>query len=110
MEDSTDDHLPAPGLCRNTPDGGPADTPLVLGLGPYARRPIADTALAWPVGSTLRVRFLNGTDAWGRTVRAAVQELGPQWSQYANVRFQFVDAGPAELTINLVGNNGYSCY
>ena len=46
-------------------------------------------------GSTLTVKFMNGTDAQ----KARVQEFAKQWEQYANIRFQFVASGTANIRI-----------
>jgi hypothetical protein len=39
----------------------------------------------WPVGATLRVRFLDGDPA----LRARVAAAAGQWTQHANIRFEF---------------------
>jgi hypothetical protein len=65
----------------------------------------------WPDGSTLTVGFLNGSQALHDQVRA----LAPQWSQWANITFQFVDGGSDDITINFLPMAGanygtYSSY
>ncbi|KAH7123446.1 hypothetical protein B0J13DRAFT_628567 [Dactylonectria estremocensis] len=55
-----------------------------------------ETRKRWRNGKTLRVKFLNGSDR----VRRKVRQYANIWTQYANINFQFVDAGEAEIRIN----------
>jgi hypothetical protein len=101
------------GLCTNTPLGGPA-----AGARPVAVeqwRPGQRAAMAdvrWPNGSQLTVGYLNGTDAWGKKVRQQVEAIAPEWSQYCNVTFQFVDGESDDVTINFEPGDqaGYGTY
>lgn len=49
----------------------------------------------WLNGSTLRIRFMNGTGAQKRFV----QETSAEWTKYANLKFKFVDDGKTDLRI-----------
>jgi len=49
----------------------------------------------WPNGSTLRIRFVNGTAAQQRFV----QQTSAEWTKYANLTFQFVRGGKTDLRI-----------
>jgi hypothetical protein len=57
---------------------------------------------AWPNGSTLRVRFLGGTQAQ----RALALEQARWWSEHANLRFVVSDDVNAEIRITFDPNDG----
>ena len=63
-------------------------------------RPIG--AKLWPLGSTLRVRFIGGSTRQHAVAKAAAQE----WSRYANLHFKFVDRGDAEVRISFKPTEG----
>lgn len=53
----------------------------------------------WPVGSTLRVKFLNGTDAT-KDLERKIAAYAKTWTEYANIKFDFVDPSlTAEIRI-----------
>ena len=60
-------------------------------------------ALALPVGSrwrdarVLRVRILNGTNK----IKAKIRQYAKAWTEYANITFDFVDSGDAEIRVNV---------
>lgn len=49
----------------------------------------------WPNGSTLRIRFIDGTAEQRNTVK----QYAPEWTQHANLIFEFNDAPDAEIRI-----------
>lgn len=51
----------------------------------------------WPVGKTLRVRFLDGH----KTYRDKIMSYARIWERYANIHFRVVTSGPAEIRISL---------
>lgn len=51
----------------------------------------------WPVGHTLRIRFLDGN----RGVHRRVEQIAQEWAKYANLRFEFGSAPDAEISISL---------
>ncbi len=53
------------------------------------------TARCWPCGATLRVAFLAGE----RAVQERVMAIAQEWTQYANLKFAFVDDPDAEIRI-----------
>jgi len=65
---------------------------------------IAETELAvtrskkWPNGQHLRVRFLGGAPE----IQAKVRHFAEAWHPYANVTFEVVDSGPAEIRVSFV--------
>jgi hypothetical protein len=58
----------------------------------------------WQPGRTLRVRFLEGSPK----IRRNVQRFAEQWTQYANIRFQFVDSGDAEIRVAFKDDGSWS--
>ena len=62
----------------------------------------AETELAvtrskkWPNGKHLRVRFLDGTPA----IQAKVRTYAEAWHPFANITFEFVSDGPAEIRVS----------
>ncbi|KAK4163939.1 hypothetical protein QBC43DRAFT_318948 [Cladorrhinum sp. PSN259] len=50
----------------------------------------------WKNGRTLRVRFLNGSDKQ----KSKVRQYANEWTKYANIKFDFVTAGRAEVRVN----------
>lgn len=50
----------------------------------------------WKNGRTLKVKILNGSDL----VKRRIKQYASLWTQYANIKFQFVDSGNAEIRIN----------
>ena len=109
------DEPPVTGFCANQMSGGPI-TPGDPRSEARPSKAAFDLAKRWPAGTRLQVAFLNGTDAWGATIRQAVRSLAPIWGEYANVSFEF-DRPTAHITVNLlpqprlgIGYGAYSCY
>jgi hypothetical protein len=96
----------SPVLCSNQPNGGPyvKSDPSTEA---QRTRAMADKTLKWADGQTLKVVFLNGAnDAWGQTLQKAVREIAPIWSDYANIKFDFVPPPQAHITINFFPLSG----
>jgi hypothetical protein len=60
----------------------------------------------WTAGSTLRVRFLGGTEEQ----RNLVRETAPEWSKYANLKFEFGNDADAELRVTFDPSGGSWAY
>ena len=60
----------------------------------------------WQAGSTLRVCFLEGDPA----VHKRVQPIVEEWSQYANIKFQFVNDPNAEIRVSFDKRTGSWSY
>lgn len=60
----------------------------------------------WPNGSVIRVRFLEPGDA--PIVREKIERYADEWTHYANLRFEFVSAGEAEIRISFSGAGSWS--
>lgn len=67
---------------------------------------VAPIGKAWINGSTLRVRFIGGSEAQ----RAIVKEQAGWWSQVANLKFDFNQAPDAEIRIGFDRNDGAWSY
>ncbi|MBI4001230.1 MAG: hypothetical protein HY348_05550 [Nitrospira defluvii] len=50
----------------------------------------------WATGATIRIRFLDG-DQKSQTF---VREIAREWTKYANLRFEFLTAGDAEVRLS----------
>lgn len=60
----------------------------------------------WPVGQTLRVRFLEGTSAQ----QAKAREQAQWWTQFANLHFTFGDDPQSEIRVTFDSNDGAWSY
>lgn len=60
----------------------------------------------WSNGRTLTVRFYGGTDY----VREKVEQYANEWSDYANIRFQFVQSGKADIRVSFNEGDGSWSY
>jgi len=76
-----------------------------MALGPRARAVLFFRKL-WVNGSTLRVRFLGGTEAQQRLAL----EQGRWWSEPANLRFVPSDATDAEIRVSFDPSDGAWSY
>lgn len=63
-------------------------------------------AKKWPVGVTLKVRFLGGTSQQQEIVR----QFAPVWSEFANLKLNFTNANDAEIRITFTANLGAWSY
>ncbi|KAF7789095.1 hypothetical protein EIP86_000028 [Pleurotus ostreatoroseus] len=77
---------------------GPKGKPLYIGL---------DVTKMWAAGRTLKVRFLEGSDEF---VRNKIKQYAVIWSEYANIRFKFVEHGDAEIRVGFVWDDGSWSY
>lgn len=76
---------------------------VILGFGFSAERRAAFVAKKmWVNGSTLRVLFMGGDDEQHNLVK----KHAPEWSIYANINFEFVESGAAEIRISFNPNKG----
>ena len=68
----------------------------VMSAGPGRVRAISLIGKQWVNGSTIRVRFLGGTDEQQDMVR----QFAPEWTEYANLQFEFTDTPDAEVRVS----------
>ena len=70
-------------------------------MGHIARMAVVNSK-KWPVGTTLKCRFLDGRPK----MRKKVEAIAHQWEQYANIKFKFVTSGAAEVRISFYADSG----
>jgi hypothetical protein len=58
----------------------------------------------WRAGRTIRVRFLEGEPS----VQSKVEKIAKQWEKHANIRFDFVQDGDAEIRISFQPSGSWS--
>jgi Astacin (Peptidase family M12A) len=56
----------------------------------------------WAPGTTLRCRFLDGS----AKMKKKVEAVAHQWENHANIKFQFVKTGSAEIRISFFADDG----
>lgn len=81
------------------PHSGPM---MMLARGPA--RAAFQIAKLWPHGSTLHIRFLNGT----ANQKQIVKQFAPQWTQHANLEFVFDDLPNAQIRIAFNDDGAWS--
>jgi len=69
---------------------------------PGVRRAIVEFRKLWINGSTLRVKFMEGTPAQ----QAIAKEQTLWWTEYANLKFEFTDAPDAEIRVTFDPTDG----
>jgi hypothetical protein len=69
-------------------------------------RAISPRGTQWVNGSTIRIRFLEGTAAQ----RKMVESIAPEWTQYANLKFEFTDDPRAEIRVSFDPDDGAWSY
>ena len=95
--------MPAPKCCFDRILPRDLLRPRETTQGPGGRvRAIAPKGKSWINGSTLRVRFMEGTTAEQATARAQAA----WWSAVANLKFDFGTAPDAEIRITFDQNDG----
>lgn len=61
-----------------------------------------ETRWLWPTGKTITVCFLEGDP----TVHKRIEPIAHEWSQYANITFQFVKGPKADIRIGFDAKGG----
>jgi len=69
-------------------------------------RAISPKGKQWINGSTLKIRFMNGS----REQRDLVQRFAPEWTQHANLVFEFTDDPRADIRVTFDANDGAWSY
>ncbi|WP_373500592.1 pre-peptidase C-terminal domain-containing protein [Desulfococcus sp.] len=67
-------------------------------------RAVSPIGKLWPNGSTLRVSFLGGTAGQQNVVK----QFAPQWTQFANLNFDFGNAPDADIRIAFANDGAWS--
>jgi hypothetical protein len=83
---------------KQSPDGVSDRSKVPAGVDPTTAgtKGVFSSGRKWRNGATLRVRFMGGDPR----VRQKVSEYARQWSDYANIKFEFVDRGFAEIRVS----------
>lgn len=90
------------------PARGPHAPHIARGLNAFgAPRMAVIFSKLWKPGRTLRVRFLQAPRP---RVADRIEHYAHAWEQYANVRFEFVESGQAEIRITLDKTDGSWSY
>src|ERR1041384_4358514 len=58
-------------------------------------RGLADNYFIWDNGTTLKVKFLSGSPQ----LRNQIFQLAKEWELYANIKFQLVTTGDADIRV-----------
>ena len=69
-------------------------------------RAISPKGKQWMNGSTIRIRFTEGSDRDRDMVRA----IAPEWTRHANLSFEFTDDPRAEIRVSFDQNDGAWSY
>jgi len=56
----------------------------------------------WPIGQTLRVRFIGGST----DLHSQVSGIAKEWEQHANIHFEFVDDEPSDIRVSFKAGAG----
>jgi serralysin len=75
-------------------------------IGPSSLSAASIRNRVWPNGTSLRVKFIGGSDF----VRAKVRYYSQTWSNYANIRFVFVESSPSDIRISFDFDNSSWSY
>lgn len=62
---------------------------------------IAQKYKLWSNGTTIKVKFLNGSNDYKQKVKSFAKE----WEKYANIKFDFIESGDAHVRIGFDWNN-----
>lgn len=69
-------------------------------IGPSSLSAAASTERIWKDRTVLRVEFLDGSDF----LKEQVRNYAPLWSEYANIRFKFIESGPSDIRVSFTPN------
>jgi serralysin len=69
-------------------------------------RGLADNYFLWDPGATIKVKILNGSTA----LQTRVMNAAKIWENYANVKFNFVKSGNADIRVYLGKGNGHNSF
>lgn len=65
-------------------------------------RGMADNNYLWDNGKTINVKILSGSKA----MKLKVQKWASEWMKYANIKFKFVNDGPAQIRVYMGDEKG----
>jgi serralysin len=65
-------------------------------------RGMADNNFLWDNGKTINVKILSGSNS----MKLKVQKWASEWMKYANIKFKFVNDGPAQIRVYMGDKKG----
>lgn len=69
-------------------------------------RGLADNYFLWDPGTVINVKFLSGSKA----LQNKIIPIAKEWEKYANVKFNFVNSGNADIRVFIGKGNGHDSY
>lgn len=78
--------------------------PSMMAFDTTRARGLADNYYLWNNGQDLKVKFLSGST----TLQETVAKIAKEWEQFANLRFDFISTGDADIRINLDSKGGHN--
>lgn len=69
-------------------------------------RGLADNYFLWNPGETIKVKFLSGSPR----LQTLITSYAKEWEKVANIKFNFVSSGDADIRIWLGSGNGHNSY
>lgn len=72
--------------------------------GKKTQRAVGAKGKFWPTGTVLKIGFIGGT----ASQIAAVKQYAPEWTQFANLKFEFPAAGPYDLRVSFSSGGAWS--
>ncbi|MFL6248010.1 MAG: hypothetical protein ACJ74H_18450 [Thermoanaerobaculia bacterium] len=96
--------VPAGSLLPETPAAAP-ETPAQKRQSSKTPE-VGSSADLWEIGTTLRVRFLDGS----KRLQARVEAAAMQWVEYANLKFEFGDDPDAQIRVTFKADPGSWAY
>lgn len=89
---------------EENPDNQPRLPRRLPGVSGHPAKISIETGKRWMKGKLLGVRFMDGT----KLQKDKVKQYAPQWSKYANIRFDFSAGAKAELRVSFEFDPGSS--
>jgi len=69
-------------------------------------RGLADNYFLWDQGTVIKVKFLSGS----KELQNKIKPIAKEWEKYANVKFNFVTSGDADIRVFIGNGNGHDSY
>ncbi len=90
----------------NTIERGPKANFLASTSDTTKPRGLADNYFLWDLGSVIKVKFLSGSPY----LQDRIKTYAKEWEKYANVKFNFVSSGNADIRVFIGKGNGHDSY
>ena len=69
-------------------------------------RGLADNYFLWDPGTVIKVKFLSGS----KELQDKIKPLAKEWEKYANIKFDFITNGKADVRVFIGKGNGHDSY